>query len=63
MLLLFAGFTIEKLDTYCTTVAPGVSGLALGTCGARLRSVMIVLFAPPTQFATLSPKARPFIVR
>ena len=35
MLLLSAGLTIEKLDTYCTTIAPGVSGLALGTCGAR----------------------------
>ena len=51
MLSLSAGFTIEKLDTYCTTVAPGVAGLALGSWGARLRSVMIVLFAAPTQLA------------
>jgi hypothetical protein len=57
------GFTIEKLDTYCTTTAPGVSGLALVTCGARLRSVMIVLFAAPTQpEMQSSPKARPLIV-
>ena len=36
---------------------------ALGTCGARLRSVMIVLFAAPAQpEIQSSPKARPLIV-
>jgi hypothetical protein len=63
MLLLSAGLTIEKLAMYWTTVAPGVSGLALVTCGARPRSVMSVLFAAPWQpEMQSSPKARPLIV-